>query len=148
MPVPFIVMPGQAPRPLNVIGEKITVLASNEQTGGYEIFLQVGPEGSGPPPHNHPWDESFYVIRGEVAVGVDKSEIIARPGTLVHMPAGTTHWFRYGKGGSEILSMTSREGASRLFTDFDREISPEKPDFGKLGEIARRYGAVLIPPES
>ena len=37
------------------------MLASGAQTGGYEIFLQVGPEGSGPPPHNHPWDESFYV---------------------------------------------------------------------------------------
>ena len=38
MPVPLIVMPGQAPRPLNVVGEKITVLASSEQTGGYEIL--------------------------------------------------------------------------------------------------------------
>ncbi len=148
MSVPFIVLPGQKPRPLNVMGEKITVLASSEQTGGYEIFLQVGPEGSGPPPHNHPWDESFYVIRGEVAVGVDKSETIAVPGTLVHVPAGTTHWFRFGKGGCEMLSMTSGEGAARLFADFDREISPERPDLGKLSELGRRYGAVLVPPAS
>jgi quercetin dioxygenase-like cupin family protein len=61
MPAPFIVTPVGAPRPLNVVGEKITVLASSAQTGGYEIFLQTGPEGSGPPPHSHPWDESFYV---------------------------------------------------------------------------------------
>jgi hypothetical protein len=40
MPAPVIVMPGQAPGPLNVVGEKITVLASSEQTGGYEIFLK------------------------------------------------------------------------------------------------------------
>ena len=67
MPVPFIVTPDRAPRPLNVVGEKITVLASGAQTGGYEIFLQVGSEGSGPPPHSHPWDESFYVLaEGEV----------------------------------------------------------------------------------
>ncbi len=148
MPVPFIVMPGQAPRPLNVVGEKITVLASGEQTGGYEIFLQVGPEGSGPPPHNHPWDESFYVIKGEIALGVDRSETIAPPGTLVHVPAGTTHWFRFGKGGCEMVSMTSCEGASRLFADFDREIPPEEPDLGKLAEIAQRHGLVVIPPTS
>src|SRR3974377_2350833 len=109
MPVPFIVMPGQTPRPLNVVGEKITVLASGEQTGGCEIFLQVGPEGSGPPPHNHPWDESFYVLKGEVALGVGQSEPIGVQGTLVHVPAGTTHWFRFGKGGCEMVSMTSRE---------------------------------------
>ena len=148
MPIPLIVMPGQAPRPLNVAGEKITVLASSEQTGGYEIFLQVGPEGSGPPPHSHPWDESFYVIKGEIALGMDQSEVIATPGTLVHVPAGTTHWFRFGKGGCEMISMTSREGASRLFADFDREISPEEPDFGKLVEIARRHGLAVVPPES
>ena len=146
MPVPFIVVPGQAPRPLNVVGEKITVLASSEQTGGYEIFLQVGPEGSGPPPHNHPWDESFYVIRGEIALGIDQSEMIAVPGTLVHVPAGTTHWFRFGKGGCEMVSMTSREGASSLFADIDRQISPEKPDLGKLVEIARQHGLVVVRP--
>ena len=148
MPVPFVITPGQAPRPLNVAGEKITVLASSEQTGGYEIFLQVGPEGSGPPPHSHPWDESFYVIKGEIAFGTDTSEAIAVPGTLVHLPAGTTHWFRFGKGGGEMISMTSREGASRLFADLDREISPNKPDLGKLIEVGRRHGLTVVPPPS
>jgi quercetin dioxygenase-like cupin family protein len=146
MPLPFIVIPGRAPRPLNVVGEKITVLASGAQTGGYEIFLHARPEGSGPPPHNHPWDESFYVIKGEIAFGIDKSDMIAVPGTLVHMPAGTTHWFRFGKSGGEMVSMTSREGASRMFTDFDREISSEKPDLGKLMEIGRRHGLVVVSP--
>ena len=148
MPVPFIVTSGQAPRPLNVMSEKITVLASSEQTGGYEIFLQIGPEGSGPPPHNHPWDESFYIIKGEMALGIDQSEMMAVAGTLVHVPAGTTHWFRFGRGGCEMISMTSRAGASRLFADLDREILPEKPDFGKITEIGRRHKAVLVPPTS
>ncbi len=148
MPVLFVVMPGRTRRPLNVVGEKITVLASGEQTGGYEIFLQAGPEGSGPPPYNHPWDESFYVIKGEIAFGIDKSDMIAVPGRIVHLPAGATHWFRFGKGGCEMVSMTSREGASPLFTDIDRQISPEKPDLGKLIEIARQHGLVVVRPPS
>jgi quercetin dioxygenase-like cupin family protein len=146
MPMPLIIMPAQTPRPLNVVGEKITVLASSEQTGGCEFFLQVGPEGSGPPPHNHPWDESFYVIKGEMTLGIDQNEMIAVPGTLVHVPAGATHWFRFGSGGCEMLSITTREGASRLFADIDREISPEKPDPGRLMEIAQRHGLVVVPP--
>ncbi len=146
MPAPFIVTPEGAPRPLNVVGEKITVLASGAQTGGYEIFLQAGPEGSGPPPHNHHWDESFYVMKGEIAFGADTTEAIALPGTLVHLPAGTTHWFRFGKGGGEMVSMSSREGASHLFADIDREISPDQPDLGKLMEIAQRHGLAVIPP--
>jgi len=148
MPKAFVVTPDRHSHSLNVVGEKVTVLASGAQTGGYEIFLQVGPEGSGPPPHNHPWDESFYVIKGEISFGIDDSERIAVPGTLVHLPAGTTHWFRFGKGGGEMLSMTSREGASHMFTEFDREISPDRPDLAKLVEIGERHGLKVPPPVS
>jgi hypothetical protein len=45
-----------------------------------------------------------------------------------------------------MISMTSREGASRMFTDFDREISPEKPDLGKLAEIGGRHGLTVPAP--
>ena len=72
MPAAFVVTPDTAPAPLNVVGEKITVLASGAQTGSYEIFRQAGPEGSGPPPHSHPWDESFYVVKGDIAEEMKK----------------------------------------------------------------------------
>ena len=44
----------QAARPLDVGGFQITVLASTEQTGGYELFRIAGPEGTGPGPHRRP----------------------------------------------------------------------------------------------
>ena len=49
-----------------VFGEEITILADNTQTGSYEIYVHDAPEGVGPPPHSHPWDEAFYVIEGKV----------------------------------------------------------------------------------
>jgi quercetin dioxygenase-like cupin family protein len=137
---PLVVTPKDYERPLNIVGEQLTVLASGEKTGSYEVFLQRGPEGSGPPPHNHPWDEAFYVTKGEIEFGIDDKHMVAMPGTLVHLPAGTTHWFRFGKGGGEMVSLTSREGASHMFTDFDREISPTNPDLAKLKEVGGRYG--------
>jgi quercetin dioxygenase-like cupin family protein len=146
MPAPFVVTPDRISRPLNVVGETITVLASGARTGGYEIFLQEGPEGSGPPPHNHPWDESFYVIDGEVAFGIDGRDMVAPAGTLVHLPAGTTHWFRFGEGGGKMVSMTSREGASHLFADIDREIPPDRQDLGKLVEIGGRHELTVATP--
>ena len=142
-PRAFVVAPKDYPQPLNVVGEHITVLASGAATGGYEIFLQQGPEGSGPPPHNHPWDESFYVVRGEIEFGLDEEKRVGAQGTLVHIPAGTTHWFRFGKGGGEMISMTDRPGASRLFADLDREIVPERPDLEKLIEVGARHGATV-----
>ncbi|HXQ10298.1 MAG TPA: cupin domain-containing protein [Caulobacteraceae bacterium] len=145
MSEPIIIEKG-APQALNVVGEQITVLASADQTGSYEVFHQSGREGSGPPPHNHPWDEAFYVTGGEIAFGVGDREELARPGTFVHVPAGTMHWFRFGAGGGEMVSLTSREGAAKMFTEFDREITPDKPDLAKLVEIAGRHGARIGKP--
>jgi quercetin dioxygenase-like cupin family protein len=64
-------------------GEDITVLASGARTNSSELFLQVGREGSGPPPHHHPWDEAFYVLRGEVTFGADGREATVGPGAFV-----------------------------------------------------------------
>lgn len=140
----FFTSDAECGRPLNVVGEHITVLARGSTTGSYEVFLQEGPEGSGPIPHTHPWDESFYVTRGEVDFSVDRCEMrTARPGDLVHVPAGTLHWFRWNRGGGAMLSITSGLGASRLFEDIDREIAPDKPDVDKLIAIAVRNGLTV-----
>ena len=140
---PLVVAPKDYPRSLDIVGEHVTVLASGEATGGYEIFLQRGPEGSGPPPHSHPWDESFFVTKGEIDFGIGDESTTALPGTLVHLPAGTTHWFRFGKGGGEMLSMTSRLGASKFFTDLAREVEPQNPDLQKLADVGARHGLKL-----
>ena len=145
MRAPLIVSRDSTP-PLNVVGEQITVLASGAQTGSYEIFFQAGPEGSGPPPHSHPWDEAFYVLKGEMAFGVGDSERLAPAGTLVHLPAGTTHWFRFREAG-QVISMTSREGASHMFADFDREISQESPDVAQLVKLGAPYGLTVTLPQ-
>ena len=44
---PIILTRDEAPAALKIVGEELTILASGEQTGSYEIFRQAGPEGSG-----------------------------------------------------------------------------------------------------
>ncbi|MDB4476509.1 cupin domain-containing protein [bacterium] len=139
-----IVSPEERARPLKIAGFSITILASGEETEGYEIFHQVGPEGTGPGPHLHPWDESFFVLKGEVVCGVDDTETLARQGTLVHIPGNTTHWYRFGESGGEILSMTSYEGASHMYEDFDREGSWENPNRDHLVQLAAKHGQVVV----
>src|SRR5689334_10528239 len=132
MTKPFVVTPKDYASALNIVGEHVTVLASGEATGGYEIFFQQGSEGSGPPPHSHPWDESFFVTKGKIDFGIGADSMTATPGTLVHLPAGTVHWFRFGAGGGEMFSLTSRLGASKMFADMAREVAPINPDLEKL----------------
>jgi quercetin dioxygenase-like cupin family protein len=137
---PFIVAPKDYAPALDIVGEHVTVLASGEATESYEVFHQRGPEGSGPPPHSHPWDESFFVVDGEIDFGIGDESQTALPGTLVHLPAGTVHWFRFGRGGGEMVSITSRLGASKMFTAIAREVAPVNPDLEKLAEVGGRHG--------
>jgi hypothetical protein len=58
LPSAFVVIPKDYDPALNVLGIRVTVLASNNATLGYEITRQQGEKGMGPPPHSHDWDES------------------------------------------------------------------------------------------
>ncbi len=135
---------GERAAPLDVGGLVITVLASENDTGGYEIFHVTGTEGKGPGPHYHPWDESLYITRGRVHCGVGDEEVRASAGTLIHIPAGTVHWFRVEEDGSEFISTTSRGNASKMFTDFSQGINWESPDRQALVELAAQHGQVVV----
>jgi hypothetical protein len=65
------------------------------------------------------------------------------PGTLVHLPAGTVHWFRFGRGGGEMISMTFAPGRLEEFADIAREVAPVNPDVGKLAEVGARHGLTV-----
>ena len=86
------------------------------------------------------------MTRGEVDFSIGGADQTALTGTLVHLPAGTLHAFRFRHGGATMVSMTSRLGASSLFAELDREIAPEQPDFGKLVAIAGHHGLTVAEP--
>jgi quercetin dioxygenase-like cupin family protein len=141
---PFIVTPKDYDPPLDVLGTKVTVLASNAATQSYEITLQQGDEGTGPPPHSHNWDESFFVLKGQVEFSCADKTVLCTPGTLVHVPAGTVHGFRYGSGGGQMLEFTGQGSlASRMFTAINKEIPPGPPDIPKMLEILTQNGVTV-----
>lgn len=127
--------------PLRVIGVNITVLASREQTGSHEVTLQEGPEGAGPPPHSHGWDESFYVLRGSVDCLVDGQPVRGTAGSFVHVPAGTLHAFQFGPGGGAMLEIAGQgASATAMFRKLDQEIPPGPPDLPRVVGILRDHG--------
>ena len=140
---PFIVAPQNA-APMNVLGVRITVLAPNTATGGYEITLQEGDEGAGPPPHRHDWDESFYVLRGEVEINCEGNVAMLPAGSLVHVPRGTVHGYRFGSGGGGMLEISGEGGcATQMFTNVGREFPTPGGDLPRLVGLLRANGVLL-----
>jgi quercetin dioxygenase-like cupin family protein len=137
---PFVVTPKDYDPALNVLGIKITVLASNTATQAYEITRQRGETGMGPPPHSHDWDESFYVVAGEVEFTCAGKSVVCSPGTLVHVPAGTVHSFRYLADGCDVLEIAGQGGtATQMFTAISREIPPGPLEIPKLLEVLKQH---------
>ena len=126
---------------LRVVGDSVRVLASAEQTGGaYEIFELEGPEGSGPPPHAHPWSEAYVVVEGEADVYIEGTRLEAKPGCFVHIPAGTVHGYRIRSKSARFVVVTSPAGASEFFTELDAETGGSCEDMGKIAAVAMRHG--------
>ncbi len=141
----FMTSGAELPQPLNVLGERITVLLDSGRSGGLELFRQQGNAGQGPPPHAHEWDETFYIVTGEVEIGAGDAYRRLGPGAVAHVPAGVTHWFRFVTDG-EMISVTSREGASRLFAALDGAIKAGASDKQSLVPVILANGAVLRDP--
>jgi quercetin dioxygenase-like cupin family protein len=143
---PLMITQQQRQAAFDLGGLFITTLASTEQTAGQEIFHQYGQEGAGSGLHFHPWDESFFVIAGEVSCGIDGVDTVVGPGSFVHIPGGSTHWYRFGPGGGELVSMTSKGNASAMYETFAREGSWVSPDRAKLVELSARHGQTVVTP--
>ena len=140
----FVLTPDQREPALNVLGTQITILAPHAVTQSYGITLQQGEEGMGPPPHSHDWDESFYILKGQVEFLCGGQTHTCLPGCLVHVPRGTVHGFAYGKGGGQMLEVTGAGAlATQMFTALDCEIPAGPPDIPKIVEVLSRNGVTV-----
>ena len=140
----FVLKPDQYAPALNVLGTQVTILASNAATHSYGMTLQQGDEGTGPPPHSHDWDESFYVLKGEIQFLCAGQVHLCAPGSLVHVPRGTVHGFRYGRGGGQMLEITGQGSlAAQMFTAIHNEIPAGPPDVPKVLEVLTRNGVTV-----
>src|SRR5919109_2994623 len=141
---PVILKPSDRKVALNVVGVQITILASEGVIQDQQITIQSGAEGVGPPPHSHDWDETFYVIKGQVEF-VCGGEVATCPvGTLVHVPAGTVHAFSFGAGGGEMFEFTGKgSNAAAMFSAVDRQIPPGPLDLKKAIDVLAENGVTV-----
>ena len=81
-----------------------------------------------------------------LAAGVldDFERVVCPPGTLVHVPAGTMHSFRYLADGCDVLEITGHGGiATQMFTAISREISSGSAEIPKLLEVLKQNGVTV-----
>jgi quercetin dioxygenase-like cupin family protein len=133
------------PEPVNVVGEAITVLAGGDLSKPFEMHIQEGVQGGGPPLHFHPWDEAFYVVDGEVEVTVGGKSTNVSAGGYVHIPAGSIHAYKNISATAKMIGVVSDPRGGQFFTAVDQLKVPE--DLPRILEIAERFEVTFLVPK-
>jgi len=79
-----------------VTGERLIFRQTAADTAGQlvEVEAIITPTGAVAGAHAHPYqDERFEVLEGLVGFRLGRKKLIAEPGDVVHVPAGTVHRF-------------------------------------------------------
>jgi hypothetical protein len=105
---------------LEVLGARVRFLCQGEKTGrAWSLMEAVLPMDSGPPPHEHPWDEAYYVVDGASA---------DRP--------------------ARILVFDAPAHAEGFFRDVHREVKEMPRDMAKVPAIGARHQLRFLPPRA
>ena len=148
MKKPPITVRNQQVPPLHVLGTDVRFLCEGRDTNSAWSLMEVTlPQGAGPPPHRHAWDEAYYVIEGSVAFSVGDEAVDAGAGDFVYTPGGVLHGFR---GASEqparLLVFDAPAHAAAFFKRVDREVRELPRELAKVLAIGEETGIHFEQP--
>jgi quercetin dioxygenase-like cupin family protein len=143
----LVVERGQA-ETLDVMGAQVSFLCPAARTGQAWSLIEVKlPQDAGPPPHEHPWDEAYYVVEGAARFSVEGRELLAHAGDFIYAPAGTVHAF---KGADEqparVLVFDAPAAAEGFFRDAAAEVREIPQDLRKVPAIGERHRIRFLVP--
>jgi quercetin dioxygenase-like cupin family protein len=125
---------------LRVLGAGVRFLCTADRTDRKWSLMEVElPEGAGPPPHAHPWDEAYYVVEGEVAFSLAGVEQRVRAGDFILAPGGTLHGFSGASPApARMIIFDAPAHAESFFREVDREVKGPA-DRSKVPVIGKRH---------
>jgi mannose-6-phosphate isomerase-like protein (cupin superfamily) len=94
-----------------------TKVSARDTNGEYSLMTWIVAPETGAPPHIHrAYDETFYVVNGELEFTVGAESLAIAKGDFVRVPKGTRHAFRNnGKAPVEMLIGLIPGGMEELF---------------------------------
>ena len=135
---------------MSVLGAGVRFLLPAEKTDRNFSLMEVElPKDQGPPPHDHPWDEAYYVLDGDVWFLVDDIEQVFSTGDFIYAPGGTVHSFRgAGDRPARVLVMDAPATAEGFFREANREVINIPEDLAKVPTIGLKHGMHFLPPKN
>jgi quercetin dioxygenase-like cupin family protein len=103
------------------------VLLRSEQSGGQIAIVELA-GGGRPPLHRHDFDETFYVLEGELTFQLNDDVFTRREGELAFAPRGVAHTYANLSGApARALLVITPAGFERYFEQIAARISGTEP---------------------
>ena len=145
---------------LSIVGDTYRLVITGKQTeGAYAIIDMLIPPGGGPGPHSHAeFQESFFVLDGEIELKTEAATITASKGAFVNIPrGGMVHAFKNkSKAVAHVICTVVPAGLEAFFEEIGQPVAagmflpPPKMDettMQRLKTLAEKYGQTLFPPD-
>lgn len=144
-----VVKAGERPA-LNVLGMPLTMLCEARETGGaWSLFEEEVPQGMGPPPHRHDWDEAYYILEGDIDFEIDGEVVRSRKGDFNYLPRNTVHGFKGASAApARVLIFAAPAHGSEFFREVNDEVRSLPEDGAKIPAIGERHGIHFVSAAS
>jgi quercetin dioxygenase-like cupin family protein len=102
---------------VSLVGNMYAMLVTGEQTNGRYCLIEMRvPDGGGPPPHRHDFEEMFTILDGEIEFTFRGEKHVVSAGSTVNIPANAPHNFRNVSGApARMLCMCTPAGQDEYF---------------------------------
>ena len=136
-------------RHVAMVGDNYSILVSGADTAGrYCLIDMVVPDGGGPPPHRHDFEEMFTLLEGELEFTFRGQTSTVRAGSTVNIPANAPHVFKNTSGRPvHMLCMATPAGLEEFFIAVGDPLSsrtspPPKLDKAQMQERMKKAKAL------
>lgn len=102
---------------ISLAGDTYAMLISGEQTEGRYCLIDMHvPDGGGPPPHRHNFEEMFTILEGQITFTFRGEQQTVTAGSTVNIPANAPHFFHNSSGvPARMLCMCIPAGQEEYF---------------------------------
>ena len=108
------------------------------------------PDGSGPPPHRHDFEEMFTLLEGKVEFTFRGQTMNVPQGATVNIPANAPHQFRNISGRTvHMLCMCTPAGQEQFFAQVGDRVASrtsQPPQLSKEEQAERGKKAAELAP--
>jgi quercetin dioxygenase-like cupin family protein len=114
-------------------------VTANDTKGHYALFEMSDHEGGGAPVHSHPWEETFYILAGEIEILLGNRREVFGAGAVVHVPANAIHAFQICSPIARALVIMAPGHAEAFYREAGAKLTSLPPDPIVMEELAAKY---------